>query len=1263
MDILPSHNNPLEYPMPPYARGNPAHWWKTRSCGKGSRAPSAMFVSPLRRTLSASALLTLSVTLAAGWYITRPARISRLAETLLSTLLGGNVTVRSGHLSLSGTLLLSGVQVTTQPEPGQLPLPLFSADQIEARFDWLSLLVGELRSTQLTALRPTLYLIEDHDLGKWNYELLRKKPPESQPAKPGRPVTSLPVLALREARVQWGEVAKGHLAETAAAIIDGQFTPSTTLPIQYHFSLAQRTETSTPLSPNLTAPQPIVVTGAWDINDNRLSATTDEIRLTDAVKSALPASVRTWWTDNDLTGSFSHLWVTLDKDNGMQVGAVADHLGMTLKATPSPDGALYRVKLADVHGKFTVGVTKPGVRIEDLEGRVLGFRFKADGDVGGADPNALALNIEFPGAVLGDEYPPIFMAFPPSQDLIQRLAPHGKFDISLELRRGDMGGTGGPNGDKVLVNGTVLCHDARMRFGPLPYPLTHMNGAVDFTQDSVTFRNVTCAAGETLVHIDGVTGTNPTFPKIDFKVWSDNAVFDDRLAACLPEKFEQVWNQFVLNATGAFVCTVKRDTDFRAAPKVRVDVTIADGTGYAKALPYRFYNAHGKLSLSDDQTDVHDFTINCGADRSGKIQLNGVIHHPGGDVANLLPVLTVKADIPLDSRLIKALPPEASALFKGITIAGRLAFDGTVERKSAQPGDPLAGVHLAGAVGMREGTVRSTDGAWALSQIAVQAALHDGQLQLDSASADILNGIHLSAAGEIDLLHRTGTLQLAADSQQFPLPPDAPSFVPPAAKDLWKSYQPAGPIDLHAQATLTLGALNAGATTQPAVPNILPNVQLDTYACTVTAQGVTLSNLAWPAPLTNIHGTVHALPGQLHLHNLTAAIGPATLSGDADYATTTGACTLTASLNSPGLPPEWTHKLPAALRTFFDTHQATGNLTLTLNPVTRAHTDAPWNFNATLAATHFALTTRAPTPATQSTPVPTTALAASRPAPPVAPDPFALTADQLTLAGAGTLANATLGFIGKLNGTTLGLAGESLDSLAAEVTLSSTDHTIRLTNIDGSVAGGSLQGTLRIEPENDGRYEADLSLKDAALAGLILPRNASADDRRKVGEGRVSATLAVQQTFGPHGDRTGRGELIVQDGKIYNVPLAMGLMQVATLRLPVARAFDRAEMSYFLRDNKVTFEKILLQSPSINLAGTGTLSLKDKALDLNFVTESPNEVKLPIISPIINTIRSELLQLAVTGTIDNPKVTPVPLSALSAPLRALLPHRQQASEK
>src|SRR6185295_10776847 len=96
------------------------------------------------------------------------------------------------------------------------------------------------------------------------------------------------------------------------------------------------------------------------------------------------------------------------------------------------------------------------------------------------------------------------------------------------------------------------------------------------------------------------------------------------------------------------------------------------------------------------------------------------------------------------------------------------------------------------------------------------------------------------------------------------------------------------------------------------------------------------------------------------------------------------------------------------------------------------------------------------------------------------------------------------------------------------------------------------------------------------------------EDKKKIGSGRVFGSLWLTETFGTHADRTGRGDLSVRNANIFNVPLSMGLMQIATLRLPVAKSFNSATMSYYLRNNEVSFEKILLESSGINIAGLGT---------------------------------------------------------------------------
>ena len=180
-------------------------------------------------------------------------------------------------------------------------------------------------------------------------------------------------------------------------------------------------------------------------------------------------------------------------------------------------------------------------------------------------------------------------------------------------------------------------------------------------------------------------------------------------------------------------------------------------------------------------------------------------------------------------------------------------------------------------------------------------------------------------------------------------------------------------------------------------------------------------------------------------------------------------------------------------------------------------------------------------------------------------------------------------------------------------------------------------------------------LHDAELSLLLTPGKIPEEERKKISSGKVTASLSLQETFGARPDRTGRGELTIQDGNIYNVPLSMGLMQIVTLRLPVARSFKQANMTYYLRNDEVTFDRILLESDGINLAGVGTVALADRAMDMSFVTESPHELYIPFISDILRETRNELLQLSVTGTVDKPNVTPVPLSAISNVLRLILP--------
>ena len=538
--------------------------------------------------------------------------------------------------------------------------------------------------------------------------------------------------------------------------------------------------------------------------------------------------------------------------------------------------------------------------------------------------------------------------------------------------------------------------------------------------------------------------------------------------------------------------------------------------------------------------------------------------------------------------------------------------------------------------------VHSHDGTIDLHDVAAAARLSGTHLDLQTATARILDSLRLSADGSIDLAQPSAHLQLAAHGRDVVLPPEAPALLPDAMRQSWNAYKPQGKIDIDANAILHAG--NAPTTapalataTAPAPQSPIPGITVDDYSCTLVPKSLSVSNASWPASIDDIQGRILLSPGKLAFQQLTARSGPLALTCDGAYRTDTGECSLRASATSDGLPGPWTAKLPGDLSKFLTDHKANGQFRLNIDSLERTAANKPWTFDAELAARNLSLQ-----------------------------GSLDIVAERIGLTSSGSWSSGAFDFTGMLNGSNVSFSGKNLDTLQASVAMTSKEQALRIADIDGKVAGGEVQGNMSLRfgttgdhPSEPG-YDASLMLHDADLSRLLLPKAASDEERKRIGDGHVSATLAVQGTFGEHPDRTGRGELIIRDGKIYNVPLAMGLMQIVTLRLPVARAFDQAALSYYLRDNKVTFEKILLESPSIDLAGAGTMSLADKALDLNFITESPNEIELPLISSLVNEIRAQLLQLSVTGTIDNPKINPVPLSSIASPLRGLLPKRKAA---
>jgi len=1172
-----------------------------------------MFISPLRR-YSMLCMLVLLVALIAGvWYITNPKRISLMAEVLLSAVLRAEAHVETGRLSFAGTLQLTHVELKTT-NAGGAQFDLFSAEQVEVRFEWLTLLTGQLRATQITAVRPTLYLIEDRATNRWNYEYLQKAPGPGGSASlstASTMITAVPVIVLREARVQWAERQGGVQTSTAGAIIDGQLAPDPRAPLVYMFQMVQHPQGTR---------RGTVITGRWDVANNTFSAGTAAIDLATLDLASLPQPVRQWWREHDLTGRVAALRITLDRESGLNLFIDLQNVALVqaLESTGVAGTPARKINFQNVAGALAFNVTHPHLRVTGLSGRVLGYAFNLDAEFDGLSPDApFTALLRLPGAQVTRDYPALINDYAGAADVVRRLRPAGLMDINLGIRRQRWNG-------HVALSGQVLCRDVAARFAHFPYPLEHVHGTVNLEDDYITIPRLDADADETHLVISGYSGIVSENQKLDILVESAHAVFDARMQACLPTNMQEIWALFAPEGSGRLTCHVTRFPQESRPLDVQVTVEPQDMQAMYRDFPYPFRHLRGKVQFSADRTVISGLDAVCGIDGSGRVHFAGTVEHGAGHPPQ--PQVTIAAEhVPVDVALLAALPADYQPWLRKATLAGRLEMAGRIAPDARQE------TAITGTVTLTDGALKLKDRDYAFDQVSATLELQPDVIAVPrlvmrpvTAPAAVIQ-----LAGELRETPRAVQVNTQGRVTGLPILPAPPPGLPRLWGQKWMQYKPAGTLD----GDFTLGFVFPKDLEGPgamAGGHGAPTEYLRTYALHLFPQNLALRPAGWPEGLTGIQGQIGITPERIEFTGLTGQAGAVGLEAMGCYLPGRGSLLLALDAQAAVLPTKWFALLPESFRNTLASLQPQASWVAHLPHVACESSGGKplWHFDGQVDLAGCSL--QGPLPARM---------------------------EHLVLSGSGNLDPATAGldFKGDLSAKSLVVSGRPLAVVHADILALAGNKTLAFTNINGAVAGGMLDGNIIVHLDRDARYEATMVLSDADVGTLALGAKATSAERRKLGTGRLTATLNLQQQFGPFADRTGRGDLVVHDGQLFHVPLAMGLMEIATLRFPVAGTFHDATMSYYLRDNKITFEKILFESPGINLAGVGTLALQKRELDLNFVTESPHEMDWPILRDLTNLIRDQLLQISVTGPVDNPQITPVPLNALTTSVRDLLP--------
>lgn len=252
-------------------------------------------------------------------------------------------------------------------------------------------------------------------------------------------------------------------------------------------------------------------------------------------------------------------------------------------------------------------------------------------------------------------------------------------------------------------------------------------------------------------------------------------------------------------------------------------------------------------------------------------------------------------------------------------------------------------------------------------------------------------------------------------------------------------------------------------------------------------------------------------------------------------------------------------------------------------------------------------------------------------------------------------------FVIGLNAERMRAAGVRLRGASAQLRGRAGVRLIDIADVAASCHGGRLAGSGQIltgpepspfwfELQAAGVRAAPLfdDMGSAAKGGLGgVPATADAveaatgdelwDRSEEEGRGVVDANLSVTGSIGVMEDLLGRGEVRVVGGRVFELPGLLNLIELSNLMLPVGAKLGLGRASFFVEGPVVTFEEISASSSQVELYGYGLVTLPDGQLDLRI--NSRAQRKIPILSPIFEGIRDQLLSTRIGGTISDPDVT------------------------
>lgn len=740
----------------------------------------------------------------------------------------------------------------------------------------------------------------------------------------------------------------------------------------------------------------------------------------------------------------------------------------------------------------------------------------------------------------------------------------------------------------------------------LPYPLTDFRAQFRVRNGRIEIAKATARSRSTEFELAGGGSFVSPGEPIMLQFMARRLLIDRHLIAALPVEAQDAWNKFQplgeVDANGE-VAFDGAAWQLRRLHSECVDLSFA----YHK-FPYRVEHAVGWLNLERTPQGVPRVTLSLrGMVENVPIDVHGDVLNPGPDFTGWVQV--EGSHLRLNDQMIAVLPGKSAEVIQSLDPAGTFSVWMRFERPD--PAQPLA---RQVQLDVLDGTIRYAKFPYPIVNVSGHVSLINDDWRFENFHG-INGGAHVEASGSMLPTPLGPELALTILANGAALDEDLRSALPANAQIAWNELKPRGDVDLTCYikylASQRAMDLHVDINPRPATCSLEPR--------------------PFPYRWENLTGTIIYDNGQIRFTRLRGNHGDTRMLA-------TGSCEMADGLfhlrfdelaaDNVVADREMKSAVPLALR----------QAVIDLNPEGAINLAGAMEF-----------------------------WRSAEPGAPIASSwdiNLYLVGNAVTVGETVENLHGRVGLKGQYDGRSLTMDGDlELDSARVlKFQFNQVRGPLRVEN-DKVVLGdaGVFTGAAAnraLDPRSHrhvtaqfygGRFLGDVYVAKGDATRFTLRGqvdNADINQFSRDGvipggryRGRLFATLDLSGSGSQTRSLMGDGSVQLRDADVYELPLLVALLKVASFQPPDATAFTTSNVEYRISGDRVYFNRLDFNGDAVSLVGKGEMDF-DKNVNLSFGSMmGRNDRRIPIVGDVLGEATKQFLKINVSGPVDNPEVT------------------------